>query len=78
MSKKIKELRGLGKDELRKRLTDLKSELIKLDAQVATGTIPKNPATIRNTRKAMASILMILHQKEMEEKLTKKQEGTKA
>jgi large subunit ribosomal protein L29 len=78
MTKKIKELRSLGNEDLKKRLTDLKNELIKLDGQVATGTVPKNPTTIRNSRKTIARILMILHQKDIDERLNKRPEGTKA
>lgn len=79
MSKKFKEIISLGKEELNRKLMELKKELVKLDAQVATGTVPKNPASIRNTKKMIARISMLLNQKEMEEKLLgKKTEGTKA
>lgn len=79
MSKKFKEISSLGKEELERKLTELKKEIIKLDAQVSTGTVPKNPSTIRNTRKMMARILMLLNQKEIGEKLSvKKKEETKA
>lgn len=72
MSKKFKEISQMGKEELAKKLLELKKELVKADAQVATGTVPKNPSSIRNTKRMMARIMMLLEQKKMEEKITKK------
>lgn len=79
MSKKLKEIESAGKEELRKRIGELNKELIKLNAQVSTGTNPKNPSSIRNTRRMIARILMVLEKKEREEKLFgKKTEDKKA
>lgn len=79
MSKKLKEIESAGKEDLRKRMGELNKELIKLNAQVSTGTNPKNPSSIRNTRRMIARILMILENKEREEKLFgKKTEDKKA
>ncbi|MBD3313923.1 50S ribosomal protein L29 [Candidatus Woesearchaeota archaeon] len=64
--KKIKELRSLNEKELSKRLEDLRKELIKLNAQVATGTVPKSPGLIRNTKKSIAMIMTLLREKELE------------
>lgn len=72
MSKKFKEVSQMGKEELAKKLLELKKELIKADAQVATGTVPKNPSSIRNTKRMMARIIMLLGQKKLEEKITQK------
>ncbi|MFO8016415.1 MAG: 50S ribosomal protein L29 [Candidatus Woesearchaeota archaeon] len=69
MSKRFKEISSMGKEELRNKLMELKKELVKLKAQVSTGTPPKNPSNIRNTRRMMARILMLLNRKELEEKL---------
>ncbi|HLC99139.1 MAG TPA: 50S ribosomal protein L29 [Candidatus Nanoarchaeia archaeon] len=74
--KKIKEFRGLSDSELKKRLEELRKELIKLNAQVATGTVPKSPGLIKDTKKGIAMILTVLRKKELEkleEKRTKKQ-----
>ncbi|PIN86498.1 50S ribosomal protein L29 [Candidatus Woesearchaeota archaeon CG10_big_fil_rev_8_21_14_0_10_44_13] len=79
MSKKLKDMESMGKDELNKKMTELNKELIKLNAQVATGTPPKNSTSIRNMRRMIARLLMILNKKEMEEKLFgKKTEVKKA
>lgn len=62
---KHKELKNLSKEELNKKLEELKKELMKDNAQVATGTIPKNPGKIYNARKTIARINMLLAQKEV-------------
>lgn len=78
MSKKFKEISSMGKEELKKKLVELKKELIKTNAQVATGTIPKNPSSIGNTKRMVARILFLLGRKDMGEKLGKKSEEHKA
>lgn len=70
MTKKLKEISSMGEEELRRKLIELKKELVKLNAQVATGTAPKNPSGIRNTRRMMARILMLLNRMEMEKKIS--------
>jgi len=51
---KIKELRGLSKEDTKKRLGELRKELIKHNAQIATGTVPKSPGQVRQTKKTIA------------------------
>jgi len=64
MSKKIKLFKGIGKNELRAKLNELKTELIKLNAQVATGTSLKNPSQVRETKKNIARINTLLRSEE--------------
>jgi large subunit ribosomal protein L29 len=71
---KKKDLRGMSNEELNKQLKDLKMELIKSNSQVASGSAPKNPGQIRQTKKTIARIITILKQKS--EKKTK-EEGKK-
>jgi len=61
---KFKELKSMPAAELKGKITELETELIKERAQVATGTIPKNPSKINQTRKTIARIKMILAEKE--------------
>lgn len=51
---KYKELSKLSAEELEKKIKDMKAELMKLDAQVATGTTPKSPKQIRELKKNIA------------------------
>ena len=56
---KIKDLRTMGKQELEEKVLELKKELIKLNAQIATGTNPKSPRQPRKIKKTVARILTI-------------------
>ena len=73
---KIKELRELPVKELEKKLAELKLELMKLNSQVATGTAPKNPSQVRNTKKTIARILTIIKEKNNSD-LSKNKEDNK-
>lgn len=54
---KTKEIKKLGLEEIESRLTELKKELMKANAQRSTGTSLKNPGQLRQTKKAIARIL---------------------
>ena len=60
---KTKELRNLTKKDLETKLDELKKELIKLNAQVATGTVPKSPGQIKQIKKTIAKILTLQKEK---------------
>ncbi len=61
---KAKELRAMGEPELKQKMNELYRELMKDNAQVATGTIPKSPGKLRLAKKTIARIKTILTQKE--------------
>jgi large subunit ribosomal protein L29 len=64
MSKKrMRELGALKEEALAKRLDDVRMELIKLRAQVGTGTVPKNPSQLRQARRTIARILTLKNQR---------------
>lgn len=65
--KRSSELVGLEDGELRKRLAELRHDLLKLNAQVATGTVPKSPGQIRKTKKTVARIMTVLRQRELQQ-----------
>jgi len=56
---KAKEIRQTSKEELDKKIFEFKKEMIKLNAQVATGTPPKNPNQIKEIKKTIARILTV-------------------
>ena len=56
---KFKQLKQMQKQELNQKTDELKRELIKLYAQVATGTPPKNSGQIRNSKRTIARIKTI-------------------
>jgi ribosomal protein L29 len=59
----IKELKPLGEAELRERLTELGRQLMKDRAQASQGTALKSPGKIREARRTIARIKMLLHQR---------------
>ncbi len=60
---KTKELRNMGETELKQKIVELHKELMKDNAQVAIGTIPKNPGKLRLAKKTIARIKTVLAQK---------------
>ena len=56
---KFKEISQLSKEEREKKLKELELELIKLNAQVATGTPPKNSGHLKRLKKDIARIMLL-------------------
>ncbi|MDP7181764.1 MAG: 50S ribosomal protein L29 [Candidatus Woesearchaeota archaeon] len=46
-------------------LIELRKELMQENAQIAIGTLPKNPGKIRHAKRSIATILTLLHKKEV-------------
>lgn len=67
MSMKIWEIRSMSDEDLKKRLDELKLELIRLKTQAALGTLD-NPGKIRTIRKTIARILTVLRERELSKK----------
>jgi len=57
---KQKELKALPKTELENKRAEMYKELMKENAQIAIGTLPKNPGKIRLTKKTIARINTLL------------------
>jgi large subunit ribosomal protein L29 len=62
--KAVTEIRALSVTQLHSQLNELRRELLKLNASLATGVNPAKPGKIRQTRKQIARILTIIPQKE--------------
>jgi large subunit ribosomal protein L29 len=58
---KRKELMDLNKGEHEAKLIEFRKELIKLNAQAATGTAMKNPGLVKQTKKNIARLLTIMN-----------------
>jgi large subunit ribosomal protein L29 len=63
---KNEELVKLSPEERKKKLEEVKMELVKTNAQRATGTAPKSPALIKNLRKQIARMLTIKDEQQKE------------
>ncbi len=61
---KAKNLRDLTKDELTRKIGELKEELFNLRFQLATGQL-ENPMRIREVRKTIARTQTVLREKEI-------------
>ena len=59
MSKQMKELRKLSKDDREKRLAEIQLQLMKERAQVASGAASKKTSAIRQGKKTIARILTL-------------------
>jgi len=67
---KNKELKKINANELASKLVELKKELMKYRAQIATGTPPQNPGRVKLVRKTIARMNFML-QKSSEAKKSK-------
>lgn len=56
---RLKEIRRMPDSKLEKKLTELRTELMRLRTMVKAGGSIENPARIRELRKAVARILTI-------------------
>ena len=63
---KVKELKLMNELDLENKVVELKKELMKINSQTATGTLPKNPCKIKNMKRTIAKILTIKHKKTKE------------
>ena len=61
---KVKELKVMDELELKNKTSELKKELMKINSQIAVGTVPKNPSKVREIKRTIAKILTIKRQKE--------------
>ncbi|MCH8003481.1 MAG: 50S ribosomal protein L29 [Nanoarchaeota archaeon] len=60
---KAKEIRSTDKGTIDEKISELKKELVKINAQVAIGTALKNPGEIKKIKKMLARILTINYEK---------------
>ena len=51
------EMKGMGAEEINSKIAELKKELIKQNAQIATGITPKSPGKVREMKKTIARLL---------------------
>ena len=63
---KNKELKVLGKHELKNKLTELKKDFVKLNAQRRSGAAMKNPEQLKQIKKTIARILHLSKQNKEE------------
>jgi len=60
---KAKELKAMNEIDMENKMIELKKELMKINSQIAIGTIPKSPGKVREIKKTIAKISTIKHEK---------------
>ena len=60
---KIKEIRNMPNDELKKKLSELEEDLVKQNAEAAAGTQVKSPGKIKQIKKTRARINTVLKER---------------
>ena len=68
---------NMREPQLIEKLTELKKEMIKNNAQIAIGTVPENPGRVREIKKTIARINTLLRKLKDEPKTEEKVEEKK-
>ena len=64
---KKKDLKKTNPTELKKKLEELRRDIMKYNSQISTGTPSENPGKIRAVKKTIARIKTMLHKYETHE-----------
>ncbi len=56
---KAKELKAMNEIDLENKSIELKKELMKVNSQIAIGTLPKSPGKVKEMKRTIAKILTI-------------------
>ncbi|MBU1245587.1 MAG: 50S ribosomal protein L29 [Nanoarchaeota archaeon] len=67
------ELKQLNKQVAGEKLNDLRKELMKANSQIAMGTLPENPGRIREIKRTITKLQILIKQKNKQE-VSKKHE----
>ncbi len=67
-SKRMKEIRGITTEERERRLTELRTELVRMRTMVKAGGAVENPSRIRDLRRTIARILTVINEEARAEK----------
>ncbi|MBI2133268.1 50S ribosomal protein L29 [Candidatus Woesearchaeota archaeon] len=59
-----KEIQTMQPEEMKAKLVELRKEMMKINSQIATGTVPKSPGQMRQIKRTIARILTIRREKQ--------------
>jgi len=62
---RMEQIRAMSPEERKKKLGELRAELMRLKAMIAAGGAIENPARIRELRRAIARILTVEREEEL-------------
>ncbi len=57
------DLKNLNKEELTSKLNELRKEVMKLNSQVRSGANVQNPGKLKQSKKTIARLLQLLHER---------------
>lgn len=69
---RMKEIRALGPEQLKAKVSELRVELMKLETTVKAGGKVDNPARVKEVKKLIARILTILNQEKSSSRVATK------
>ncbi|MBI3026811.1 50S ribosomal protein L29 [Candidatus Woesearchaeota archaeon] len=72
---KVKELLSMSEVDLENKSLELKKELMKINSQIAIGTVPKNPGKVKEIKRTIAKILTVKMDKNSSKKEEVKRNG---
>jgi len=62
---RVKEIRNMSSEDRKKRLGELRTELVRLETMIRAGGTVENPARLKQLRRAIARILTIGREQEL-------------
>jgi large subunit ribosomal protein L29 len=62
---RVKEIRDMSSEDCKKRLGELRTELVRLGTMIRAGGTVENPARLKHLRRAIARILTIEREREL-------------
>lgn len=71
---KVKELRLMNESDLNNKIIELKKELMRINSQIAIGTVPKSPGKVKEIKKTIAKILTLKFERIQTKEETKRNE----
>ena len=60
---RTKELKVMNELDLENKIIELKKELMRINSQIAIGTIPKSPGKVKEIKRTIAKILTVKREK---------------
>lgn len=74
---RLKDIRAMSSEDRRKRLTELRTELMRLKTMIKAGGAVENPGRVRELRKAIARLLTVENEQPMQAQEEKEKERKK-
>ena len=74
---RVKEIRDMPQEERKKKLGELRTEVLRLKTMIKAGGTVENPSRIKELRKTIARILTIENEQKIESRKTKTEEKKK-